>query len=496
MSTYRNCEREGLLSATVNCAVELLRVRDLEQSIPSVLQTIGAAAGVDRMQLLQLVEQGGKRVCARHYGWHAPGVPPAKNLKSIVNCDVIANAFRPWAEKNRRGEIVAGAVESFPPPIREFFASDAVLSVVAVPVFVDGEWWGIIGFDSCKAVRNWLPDEIDVLKMLAEVVGTAIERTRTHAELADAKRIIDNSPTILYRLSAEADFPLTYISPNIERYGYTAEELLANPARWSELVDPADIGRVVSNIQSMVHGDTSEASADFRLIKPDGSRVWFDGRAKAIRHCQSNVTAIEGIASDITERKQAAAAIEKLARTDILTGLANRSAFLDRLGEACGRAGDANGLLAVHFVDLDGFKLINDRYGHPVGDELLRAVAQRLTRSVRESDIVARFGGDEFAVLQVGLPSVEFAETTAQSICRLVRRPYKIGGKTMDVGASIGLECGVAGNANADDMMVRADRALYRAKADGRNCVCVYDPALDTHSGTALASNLRSKSAA
>jgi diguanylate cyclase (GGDEF)-like protein/PAS domain S-box-containing protein len=494
MSTGGNCVREELLSATVDCAVELLRLHDFEHSIGKVLKTLGTVAKVDRMQLLQMEQRERGYVCVAHYAWCAPGVPPAEGLKSVVNNLAMAEVFAPWSERLKQREILAEDIASSDPAIRKFFEIDNTVSVMGVPVFVDDKWWGCIGFDSCRVMRDWLSGEVDVLRMLAEVIGTAIERQRTHAQLADAKRIIENSPTILYRLTPERNFPLSYVSPNIERYGYRASELLANPIRWRKLIDAADIGRLAADIRAIVRGEADETSTEFRLIKPDGSRVWFDGHATAFRNGRSSLTAIEGLVTDITERKRATAEIERLARTDILTGLANRSTFLARLTEAC--TGDPSCLLAVHFVDLDGFKLINDMHGHPVGDELLRAVARRLVRSVREGDLVARFGGDEFAVLQVGLPSRDVAETAAQSIRTVVGQPYKIGGKSMAVGASVGLHCARACEATADSLLAHADRALYRAKADGRNCVRVYDADLDAYSGTALASNMRSKSAA
>jgi len=166
------------------------------------------------------------------------------------------------------------------------------------------------------------------------------------------------------------------------------------------------------------------------------------------------------------------------------------------LHQACARARETNQLLALHFIDLDGFKQVNDCHGHIVGDELLRAVAQRIENAVRDTDTVARFGGDEFAVLQVGPSSLEFTEATARRICSAINRPYKIGGKSISVGASIGVACCPDDCANRDAMLAHADRALYRVKADGRNCVRVYEAAPDGTSGSGAGRKLQSPSAA
>lgn len=478
----RSSGREELLSATVQSAVKLLRCREIDEAIPEILATLGTATDVDRMQLLHMQrgETDGIFRCARHFGWCAPGISPPEGLKSIVGRDIAADGFGEWADKFRRGEIVAGSVDSFAPHVHAFFARDNVKSIIGVPIFVGGEWWGCIGFDSCRSPRGWLAGEIEVLKMLSEVIGVAVQRTRTLAELADANRIIERSAAILFRLMPKSTgYALTYVSSNICRYGYSAAELLARPDEWAKYVDAADLPLITEAINGITSGELTEFDAEFRFIAPDGSRIWFYASAKTAKDAWTNAIAIEGIATDITDRKQAALEIEKLASTDIVTGLANRGAFLRRLGEACDRANVTGGRLALHFVDLDDFKQVNDAHGHCVGDELLRAVAGRLEHAVRGGDLVARFGGDEFAVLQVDPPSLTFAETTAQRICSAIAKPYKVGSKTVSVGASVGVDFSDDAKAEGDAMLARADRALYRAKAAGRNCVRVHTEEMD-----------------
>ena len=172
---------------------------------------------------------------------------------------------------------------------------------------------------------------------------------------------------------------------------------------------------------------------------------------------------------DITEKKRAAEKIAALARTDSLTGLANRAAFLERLGLEFARARRGGNQFAVHYLDLDHFKDVNDTLGHPVGDELLRAVADRLKTCVRETDMVARFGGDEFAVLQDDISNVGNVETLAAKIGKVLAAPFDIDGNQIHTSASIGIVPYRSDVDGIDAMMMKADLALYRAKNEGRN---------------------------
>lgn len=170
---------------------------------------------------------------------------------------------------------------------------------------------------------------------------------------------------------------------------------------------------------------------------------------------------------DISERKRDQETIARLAHHDPLTGLPNRALFQDRIrqGLARVRRGDT---LAVLCLDLDRFKSVNDALGHPIGDQLLQAVALRLSKSVREMDTVARLGGDEFAVIQVGPKSTADVVTLAQRVIATVSEPYKIGDSIVEIGTSIGITVSPHDGDEADQLMQNADLALYRVKTTGR----------------------------
>ncbi len=173
------------------------------------------------------------------------------------------------------------------------------------------------------------------------------------------------------------------------------------------------------------------------------------------------------IVEDITERKAAEAKINHMARFDAVTGLPNRSFFHDQLDSAL-RAARGVDTCAVLFVDLDQFKQVNDTLGHPCGDRLLSQVADRLRSLVRPTDIVARFGGDEFVVFRAGAASNDEAAALAKAIVEHLGRPYEIDHHQVVIGASIGIATNSREAITADHLMKNADMALYRAKSDGR----------------------------
>ena len=179
------------------------------------------------------------------------------------------------------------------------------------------------------------------------------------------------------------------------------------------------------------------------------------------------------LVEDITERKDAEARISHLARYDELTELPNRVNFRDEIGRLLAIQQGAEQLSALLFVDLDQFKQVNDTLGHPCGDQLLCAVADRLREMLRPEDFVARFGGDEFVVFQQNINSHEDAAGLARRIVDRLSERYKIDNHLVEIGASVGIAMTSAG-VSADTLLKNADMALYRAKADGRGTFCFF----------------------
>jgi diguanylate cyclase (GGDEF)-like protein/PAS domain S-box-containing protein len=331
------------------------------------------------------------------------------------------------------------------------------------------------------------------LKTLAGLIGVAIARAQYVKELADANMIVQNSPTILYRLKGEPSLPLIYVSHNITKFGHDPQRLVGAPNWWESLIEPDDAPKVRAAMGRALEKDAQAASIEFRLRAGDGSHRWVENRYTPVRDKEGRLSEVEGIIIDITERKAAEEKIAQLARTDALTGLANRATFVERLRHAYAATRRGATPFAILYIDLDHFKDVNDTLGHPAGDALLREVAERLKAITRDTDVIARLGGDEFAILQSDMGEPANAGTLADKIVRSLAAPYLLESSKVAISASIGICPYSAASTGPDSMLAQADLALYRSKEEGRNQYRFHSEDLDrqVQERVSLADDLR-----
>ncbi len=234
-------------------------------------------------------------------------------------------------------------------------------------------------------------------------------------------------------------------------------------------------GAFRSNLLPRLERTGSLSNVEARLRHRDGSTVWVLENLTKTDDPAGGAPFIEGIIVDITSRKRAEEQLLHDALHDSLTGLANRTLFMDRLEHVIRRARRQGFLFAVLFLDLDRFKLVNDSLGHLSGDQLLVSAAERIACALRTEDTVARIGGDEFAVLLDGVRDVEEARQAAARLQASLVRPFEAGGRGVFVTASIGIALG-NGDGRPDDLLRDADTAMYHAKAAGKAQSAVFEP--------------------
>ena len=203
-----------------------------------------------------------------------------------------------------------------------------------------------------------------------------------------------------------------------------------------------------------------------------------DGRTFAIHHRPMPDNGWVATHTDITEQRRAQAEIERLARLDALTGLVNRRIFHEELAQALATRCDEGSPVAILYVDLDRFKEINDTFGHPVGDLLVRGVAERLMHCGDETLLPARIGGDEFAIIQTGVPQPDGAVALARRLISDLAQPFRLDGHRVVVGASVGIAIAGCDGSGADELLKAADLALYDAKSRDRGSYSLYRPEL------------------
>jgi diguanylate cyclase (GGDEF)-like protein/PAS domain S-box-containing protein len=259
-------------------------------------------------------------------------------------------------------------------------------------------------------------------------------------------------------------------------FGYSSrEEVLALPA-WDFYPTPEDRKATLARLKER----GTLANFEQCLRRKDGNHVWVLENGNLMEGTDGSPSLIEGTVIDITERKRAEEQVKHLAFHDSLTGLPNRLLFHDRLRVAMVHANRYREKLAVLFLDIDRFKVINDSLGHPIGDELLRRIAERVGGCIRQEDTIARLGGDEFTVLLPGIAKEEDAATIANKILEAVRLPFFIEHRELFITTSIGVTLFPEDGTDPESLVRNADTAMYRAKEQGRDTTRLYAPAMNT----------------
>jgi diguanylate cyclase (GGDEF)-like protein/PAS domain S-box-containing protein len=304
------------------------------------------------------------------------------------------------------------------------------------------------------------------------VIGLRVDITEMKQREASFRLLFDGNPVPMFVCDRAEQRILAVNDAAIEHYGYDRRTFVTLGLRDihdpSEQADLADIANASSENQS---GRT------WTHRKSDGTPIDVAIFSRLLSYENRAATLIAAI--DITERKRAEARVAFMAHHDALTSLPNRVLLRLRMEEMLTRMRRSGEGIATLCIDLDNFKTVNDTLGHPFGDLLLQAVADRLRSVVREEDIVARLGGDEFAILQTGIGGPDDVSAFAQRVLATIGEPYDLDGHPVCAGASVGIAVAPGDGADADRLLKNADMALYRAKGDGKNTFRFFEAEMD-----------------
>src|SRR5215207_1073796 len=293
--------------------------------------------------------------------------------------------------------------------------------------------------------------------LIARSIRYAIERQRADEELRQNEErfrsLVQKASDVITIL--DSDGTIRYDSPAIEHLlGYEQGERVGRPT--FEYVHPEDVERVKVSFGRALEHPGVRPPLEFRSRHKNGS--W--------RHLE------------VTRTNLLDDQLQQQAFHDRLTGLANRALFMDRLGHALTRLSRRDVSVAVLFLDLDNFKVVNDSLGHEAGDGLLVAVAHRMRQLLRSEDTVARLGGDEFTVLLEDITNPSLATRVAERLMEAFRSPFTVEGRDLFITASVGIALSATGNRTPQDVLRDADVAMYRAKAMGRGRYAVFEPSM------------------
>jgi diguanylate cyclase (GGDEF)-like protein/PAS domain S-box-containing protein len=358
---------------------------------------------------------------------------------------------------------------------------------LGVPLKRGDRAFGVLAVQSYREDARFTEQDRDVLTFVSQHVAAAIDRRRAADRLRE-------SETRFRTLAETAPCAITIDQSGECRYanaaagaltGYSPREL--ERMNLAELVHPEHQDQVRE--RAARSAEDPPAHFEFKIVRKDGQERWMDFCASTIEYGGQKATL--GAAFDITDRKRADEQIRNLAYHDPLTSLPNRLLFRDRLRLAVAQAHRAGQKLAVLFIDLDRFKVINDSLGHALGDRVLQTVAARLQAAVREGDTVSRVGGDEFILILPGVERPLQVARVAEKICEALKEPLVLEGHELFVTTSMGISVYPDDGEDAEALIKNADTAMYRAKEHGRNRYQLYTASMNAGAAERLAQEAR-----
>ncbi len=328
--------------------------------------------------------------------------------------------------------------------------------------------------------------EIDLVEVAAGIASIVIERqqaldraTKEAAERGEIERryrtLVEQLPLVIYVDALDAASSNIFTSPQIEGLlGYSVQEWLSDEMLFVKALHPDDRDRVLA-AHAHTHRTHEPLSTEYRLRSSDGHYVWIRDEGVVVKDEDDMPLYLQGYLLDISPEREAEEQLRRQAMHDALTGLANRAFFNERLAHAVSIRKQAGEQTALLFIDLDNFKSLNDRFGHPTGDAILEVLGQRLRALIRAGDTAARLGGDEFALLLEVVSEPAEVARVAERVLEAISEPVEVDGHRFTPEASIGIALGDG----AHDLLKQADAAMHRAKAQVGLGYAFFDPELD-----------------
>jgi diguanylate cyclase (GGDEF)-like protein/PAS domain S-box-containing protein len=341
------------------------------------------------------------------------------------------------------------------------------LNVTNIPITVDGEIVGVYG----------IAKDITEKKRSFDALKEAEEKYRT---------LVEESIAAVFIIQ---DHQVVYTNPKAHQLLGISDSLVGRSA-W-DFIYPEDLPKIREFQETRVSSETQSLPGGCRVIRGDGTLIEVEFHISPIQYQGKN--AVIGTVLDVTEQKKVMDLHAFLAHHDPLTNLPNRRMFEQKLDESLIITRTLNEKLALMYLDLDRFKYINDTLGHEIGDQLLQCVAERIKKTVREKDVVARIGGDEFTILLPMVTHIDQAVQIAERVRAELERPFNIGEYELFITSSVGISMYPDDGDNIKTLMKNADAALYRAKEHGKNNHQVYSSSMNiqTYKSFSLEKGLR-----
>ena len=495
-----------LLQGVSEAAIRLLTGYDHESAIREALGIAGKAGNMDRVYIFQdhPHPESGEGAFSLKYFWFSEG---GKNFtEGLQDLTYTSLGLGERIKELRMGKSASHVVDSSD-LASQFFQTQGIQSCVLAPFNIDHTYWGFALFANCNSCRVWSPDEESILKTFSASIGSEIKRNRDDQAFRSIVKGTSGQTgdkffkSLVRNLASALPARCAMVSEVLEGHdskcrimaGWNGE--VTKKFFWKHFISDLQYEVPHTPYENLLGGRVSffsdgvqEAFPDEIFLKEIGAKSYagvpfFDSSLNVMGHLvvfdrrpmldkERTISILRIFAARAgaeLERQRAEDTIKTMAYYDSLTGLPNRLLLIDRLTLALAHAHRVKKRLAVMFLEFDDFKLVNDNYGHGMGDLFLREMGQKLKSTIREEDTLARLGGDEFILVLPELVDREDAVTLAEKLVKLGREPLNLDGNEIKSSFSIGISLFPDNGADYETLLNKADEALYEAKRKGRN---------------------------
>jgi len=454
-----------------------LPIDQVEATIQNLLESMATFVGADRAYIFEYDIQ--KHTSSNIYEWCGDGIlPQIDKLQNFPN-DAIPELTQSHMQGNIK--IVEDTSSLAQSDFKDMLISQDIKSLVTIPLMKKDECRGFVGFDSVKSKHKFSQDEIDILDLFSKTLVNVNDRKQMQEELYEEKALLEtliqNIPDLIWLKDKDGIY-LTCNKRFEDFFGAKDTEIKGKSDY--DFVDKelADFFRmhdnkVMQTNKSCINEETIPFANDGHIEIVQTTKI-------PIHNSDGSLMGVLGISRDITERQHHEKHLEYIAHYDALTGLPNRILLSDRINQALKQSNRHKFSFAVVYLDLDGFKTINDTYGHDYGDRFLELLAKYMQKSLREGDTIARLGGDEFVVVLLDLKTHEDSLTMIKRLLEASSQKIVVDKLEMQVTSSLGVTFFDAGDEiDADQLLRQADQAMYQAKILGKNRFHIFDALKD-----------------
>ncbi len=445
-----------------------LSLPDVDKAILEALHEIGDFIAADSCYLFSYDWTAG--TASMTHEWCVAGMP----REQAILQQLPMTAFPGWSERHGKGlPVIVQDTEK----LQEKFVADilkrkGVQCLVDLPLMSNGECLGFVGVASCRQTNLFTEQTVELLELFAGLLANIRQRQLVEGQLRLSASVFDNADESI--MITDADGHIISVNDAFtSTTGYGLEEVQGlEPTFMNELQhEPGYTDRLWQQLTSFGHWKGEVWNRD-----REGGRFAVLQKINAFYDDLGKLQGYVSLMSDITPLKQHQRQLERIAHFDALTGLPNRTLLADRLQQAMALSERQQSKIALLFIDLDGFKAVNDSHSHSVGDQLLVSLAHRMQQVMRQEDTLARLGGDEFVAVLVDLEHTEACLPVIHRLLEVVAEPVRIKGAELKVSASIGVAYyPQQDDLDADQLLRQADQAMYQAKQAGKDRYQLFD---------------------